>query len=121
MWGNWWTCLNLRPRFFKQINLKKNAGMSILVYIEQAEGKVKRSSLEAVSFAKALSEQEGGSVVALALGATDRGELEQLGPAGAEKVLHLSDERLSEGMIMAHAHAVAVAFEKEASKTLVLA
>lgn len=94
--------------------------MSILVYIEQAEGKIKRSSLEAVSFAKALSEKEGGAVVALALGEIAAGELEHLGPAGAEKVLHLPDERLSEGNILAHARAVAVAFEKEGAKTLVL-
>jgi len=94
--------------------------MSILVYIEQAEGKIKRSSLEAVSFAKALSEKEGGAVVALALGEIAAGELEQLGPAGAEKVLHLSDERLSEGNILAHARAAAVAFEKEGANILVL-
>ena len=43
--------------------------MSILVYIEQAEGKVKKTSLEAVSFAEALAAKTGeGDVVAIALG-----------------------------------------------------
>lgn len=95
--------------------------MSILVYIEHAEGRIKNTSLEAVSFAKALSEKEGGSVTAVALGAIEKDALAKAGAAGAEKVLHVEDDRLTEGVIQAHAQAVAVAFEKEGAKTLVLA
>jgi electron transfer flavoprotein alpha subunit len=41
--------------------------MSILVYIEHAEGKVKKTSLEAVSFANKLAAQTGeGDVIAVA-------------------------------------------------------
>jgi len=95
--------------------------MSILVYLEHSEGAIKKSSLEAVSYAKALSEQEGGKVTAVALGAISQNALSMAGSAGAEKVLHIADEKLSEGIIQAHAHAVALAFEKEAAETLVLA
>lgn len=49
--------------------------MSILVYLEQVEGAIKKSSLEAVSYAKAFSEKGGGNVTALALGAIDDTEL----------------------------------------------
>ena len=96
--------------------------MSILVYLEHAEGTIKKSSLEALSYAKALSEQEGGGkVTAVALGPISQNALAKAGSAGAEKVLHIAHEKLSEGIIQAHAHAVALAFEKEAANMLVLA
>ncbi|MBC6367817.1 electron transfer flavoprotein subunit alpha/FixB family protein [Algoriphagus sp. AK58] len=96
--------------------------MSILVYIEHAEGKVKKTSLEAVSFAHALSAKTGeGEVVAVALGTVNSAELAAVGKAGAAKVLHSGDERLNAGVIQAHATAVAQAFTKVGAKTLVLA
>jgi electron transfer flavoprotein alpha subunit len=96
--------------------------MSILVYIEHSEGKVKKTSLEAVAFANALTSQTGeGDVVAVALGSISDDELAAVGGAGAAKVLHAADSRLDAGVIQAHASAVAQAFQKEGSKTLVLA
>lgn len=96
--------------------------MSILVYIEQSEGKVKKTSLEAVSFANALAAKTGeGEVIAVALGTLDSGVLAGVGSAGAAKVLHVTDPRLSEGVIQAHASALAQAFSKVGAKTLVLA
>lgn len=96
--------------------------MSILVYIEHAEGKVKKTSLEAVSFAHALSAKTGeGDVIAVALGTLDSSELASVGKAGAAKVLHSADERLNAGVIQAHASAVAQAFSSVGAKTLVLA
>lgn len=96
--------------------------MSILVYIEQSEGKVKKTSLEAVSFAHALAAKTGeGEVVAVALGTIDSAELKSVGQSGASKVLHGSDPRLNDGLIQAHASAVAQAFKAVGAKTLVLA
>ncbi|GAA0880344.1 electron transfer flavoprotein subunit alpha/FixB family protein [Algoriphagus jejuensis] len=96
--------------------------MSILVYIEHAEGKVKKTSLEAVSYANALAAQIGErDVVAVALGTIDSAELAAVGKAGASKVLHADDARLTDGVIQAHAAAVAQAFASVGAKTLVLA
>jgi len=96
--------------------------MSILVYIEQAEGKVKKTSLEAIAFAKALANQTGeGDVTALALGTISTEELAAAGGAGAAKVMHASDARLNDGVIQAHASAIAQAFKAIGAKTLVLA
>lgn len=96
--------------------------MSILVYIEQSEGKVKKTSLEAVFFANALAAITGeGDVVAVALGTLDSGELVGVGTAGAAKVLHVTDPRLNEGVIQAHASVVTQAFKNVGAKTLVLA
>jgi electron transfer flavoprotein alpha subunit len=96
--------------------------MSILVYIEQAEGSVKKTSLEAVSFAKALSEKtNGGEVVAVALGTVSDAELSNVGTAGASKVFHVAESKLDAGVIQAHAEAVAQAYQKVGAKTLILA
>lgn len=95
--------------------------MSILVYLEQVEGLIKKSSLEAVSYAKAFSEKGGGNVIALALGAIENTELAKVGAAGAEKVLHIIDDGFSEANVQAHSRAVAAAFEKEDTTVLILA
>jgi electron transfer flavoprotein alpha subunit len=96
--------------------------MSIVVYVEQSAGKIKKTSLEAVSYGYALAAKTGeGAVVAVALGTLDSNELASIGEAGAAKVLHISDERLNAGVIQAHASAVAQAFESTGASTLILA
>jgi electron transfer flavoprotein alpha subunit len=94
--------------------------MSILVYLEHAEGAVKKSSLEAVSYAHALA-GGSGEVVAVALGAISQDELAKAGTAGASKVYHDGDDKLTAGIIQAHANAVAQVYEKAGANTLVLA
>ena len=96
--------------------------MSILVYVEQSAGKIKKTSLEAVSYGYALAAKTGeGEVIAVALGSLAADELAAIGEAGAAKVLHISDERLNAGVIQAHASAVAQAFESARASTLILA
>ena len=91
--------------------------MSILVFVEKAEGKIKKSSLEAVSFAAGMD----GDVTAIAFGSIDSSELEEAGKYGASKVLHINDERLDQGIIQAYASSIAQAMESTGSKILVLA
>jgi electron transfer flavoprotein alpha subunit len=96
--------------------------MSVLVYIEQAEGSVKKTSLGAVSYAKAMSDKLSlGDVVAVALGSISGDELAKAGPAGASKVIYVNDPKLNEGIIQAHAEAVAQIYKKVNATTLVLA
>lgn len=56
--------------------------MSVLVYIESSEGKIKKSSREAVSYGSAI-----GDVVAVCLSDVDDAELASVGKNGADKVL----------------------------------
>lgn len=91
--------------------------MAALAFVELEEGQVKKSSLEAVSYA---SEVEG-SVTAIAFGQLADGEADKVGAAGASKLLHVNDEQLATPNIMAYASAIAEAMEKEGSKLLVLA
>ncbi|MDN5211418.1 electron transfer flavoprotein subunit alpha/FixB family protein [Fulvivirgaceae bacterium BMA12] len=92
--------------------------MSILVFIEHDEGVVKKSSLEAVSYAAHL----GDSVSAIAFGSNVQvDELQNVGKAGAQKVLHVADEKFNQGIIQAYASAIAEAKEKEGATIVVLA
>jgi electron transfer flavoprotein alpha subunit len=91
--------------------------MAILVFVESADGKIKKTSLEAVAYAKAM----GGPVTAIALGAAEKSELENLGRVGAAKVLHAADEKLSQGVIQAYASVLVRAMSDEQADVLVLA
>jgi electron transfer flavoprotein alpha subunit len=91
--------------------------MSILVFVESAEGKVKKTSLEAVAYAHAM----GGPVTAIALGEIDKAELENLGKYGAQKVLHATDEKLNKGLIQVYASVLSKAFQDEQADVLVIA
>lgn len=91
--------------------------MSVLVFVESAEGKIKKTSLEAVSYAHAM----GDDVTAIALGKVDKDELEGLGKYGAKKVLHAADERLSQEVIQAYTSVLYKAMEDEKADILVLA
>jgi electron transfer flavoprotein alpha subunit len=91
--------------------------MSVLVFVESAEGKIKKTSLEAVAYAHAM----GGPVTAIALGSADADELGALGKYGANKVLHVKDERLNQGVIQAYTSVLAKAMADENADVLVLA
>ncbi|MFA0964276.1 electron transfer flavoprotein subunit alpha/FixB family protein [Roseivirga sp. BDSF3-8] len=95
--------------------------MSVLVFIESAEGEIKKSSLEAVSYGAAVAANEGTSATAIAFGSIDEAKLKEVGKAGATKVLHVNDDRLDKGVIQAYANALTQAVEKEGAKVLVLA
>jgi electron transfer flavoprotein alpha subunit len=91
--------------------------MSILVFVEGDERKVRKTSLEAVAYAKAMGEP----VTAIALGSMEKSELESLGKVGASKVLHADDERLNQGNTIAYANILTEAMKQEGVSTLVLA
>ena len=42
--------------------------MSVLVYVEQAEGKFKKSVFEAVSYAKAIADHQNTNLTAISIG-----------------------------------------------------
>ena len=90
--------------------------MNVLVFAESDEGKIRKTSLEAVAYGKAI-----GTVTAIALGNVDKAELESLGKYGAQKVLHAKDDRLSHGIIQAYTSVLAKAMEDEKADVLVLA
>ena len=59
--------------------------MSVLVFIDTQGDRIPRSAMEAVTYAKSIAAQSGGSVTAVTFG--NAGGLEQLGAQGAQKVI----------------------------------
>jgi len=66
--------------------------MSILVYIETADGAVKKSSLEVAAFAAELGKKTGSETIALAIGKIGSDQLELVGNYGIKKVIHVASE-----------------------------
>ena len=90
--------------------------MSVLVFIETEEGKIKKSSREAISYGAAI-----GDTTALVLGSAEADELASAGRNGASKVLHVNDDRLNAGLIQPYAAVIAQMMEKTGAETLVTA
>jgi len=65
--------------------------MSILVFSEQRNGKIKKHALEAISYAAAVSKSMSTNVVALSVGNVENDELAQLAKYGASKVISVND------------------------------
>ena len=69
--------------------------MSILVFLETTEGNIKKTSLDAVSYAsETVKRMGGGAVIAVAIGTISKEEAEKAGQYGAEKVFFVSDEKI---------------------------
>lgn len=94
--------------------------MSVLVYVENAEGKFKKSIFETLSYAKAIADQINTNLVAVSIGNVSSSELENLGKYGAQKVLNVNSEQLKNFINQAYASVIAKAAEKENANIVVL-
>ena len=94
--------------------------MPVLVYTENAEGKFKKSTFEAVSYARAIADKNNTSLVAISIGDVSTDELANLGKYGAEKVLNVSNEKLKNFINQAYASVIAEAAKKEGADIVVL-
>ncbi len=95
--------------------------MSVLIFAELDEGKIKKSSQEAIFYGAKVAEMTGTSATAIIVGPADDTELTLAGRFGATKVLHATDAKLTEPNGMAYATVVAAAVQQEGSKVIVLA
>jgi len=94
--------------------------MPVLVYTENAEGKFKKSTFEAVSYASAIASQNNTSLVAISIGDVPEQELKKLAKFGAEKILHVANEKLKNFVNQAYASVIAEAAKKEGADIVVL-
>ena len=65
--------------------------MSILVYAESWEGKFKKSTFEAASYANQLAKDLNTDTIAVSLGNIDKSELLKLGEYGVSKIFSYSN------------------------------
>lgn len=95
--------------------------MSVLVYVENAGGKFKKSTFEVVSYAAAVAEQLKTELVAISIGDLSQDDLSNLGKYGASRVLNVSNDKLKAFVIQAYASVISEAAKKESSSVIILA
>ena len=95
--------------------------MSVLVYVENSEGKFKKSTFEVVSYAKAVAGLLNTDLIAISIGEVKHEELSILGKYGASKVLNVNSDKLKTFVIQAYVSVISEAARKEGSDVLVLA
>ncbi len=91
--------------------------MSILIYAESAEGKFKKVAFELVSYAKKVAESLGTSVTAVTVNVSDVSELSKY---GVDKVLKVTNDKLSGFTAKAYADVIKQAAQKEHVKLVLL-
>ncbi|MEI7472882.1 MAG: electron transfer flavoprotein subunit alpha/FixB family protein [Chitinophagaceae bacterium] len=92
--------------------------MSVLVFIDQSEGHIKKSSFEAAAYAAALAQQIGTSAEGIILGnSTDN--LSNLGHYGLKKVHTISTDSLNQMDAQVYTAVIAEAVQQLAAKVVV--
>ncbi len=91
--------------------------MSILVYANTAKNKVHKSAFEAVSYGAQIAEKSGDSVTAVVVGNAD--DLDTLGKYGADKVIHVTNDKLNDFQPTLIAQAIQQAAEENNASIIV--
>jgi electron transfer flavoprotein alpha subunit len=95
--------------------------MSVLVFLENWDGRFKKLSFELVSYASRVAGMLNTPVIALSIGNVEKSELEKLGTYGAGKIIAINGPGLEVLDNQVYTSVIAGIAEKENSKVLVLA
>jgi len=95
--------------------------MSVLIFVEVAEGQIKKSSWEAISYGAQVAEKIGGKATALVVGPAEASALEQAGALGAHQVWHASQSELAQPMSLPYSQVVLEAVKKTGAEVVVAA
>jgi len=95
--------------------------MSVLVFLENWDGKFKKLSFELVSYASKVAEMLGQQAITLSIGKVDSSELEKLATYGAEKVISIENDMIKAFDEQVYTSMIAEAAQKTGANVLVLA
>ena len=91
--------------------------MSILIYAESVEGKFRKVAFELASYARKVAESLGTTVTAVTI---NTGDVSELSKYGVDKVLKVTNDKLSGFSAKAYADVIKQAAQHEGSKLIVL-
>lgn len=91
--------------------------MSLLIYAESADGKLKKVAFELASYAKKVAETLGTTVTAVTINSNNVSELSKY---GVSKVLKVTDDKLANFNAKAYADVIKQAAQKEGAKVIIL-
>jgi electron transfer flavoprotein alpha subunit len=92
--------------------------MSVLIFIDQAEGHVKKASLEALSYGAAIAAQTGTTAEGVVLGTISE-DLAALGKYGVKKIYHVNKDTLNHFDAQLYTKAIAKAVEASGATVVV--
>jgi electron transfer flavoprotein alpha subunit len=92
--------------------------MSVLIFIDQAEGHVKKASLEALSYGSKVAEQLNTSAEGVILG-TVKEDIAALGKYGVKKIHHVASEALNNFDAQVFTKAIAQAVDATGAKVII--
>jgi electron transfer flavoprotein alpha subunit len=95
--------------------------MSVLVYCENASGSFKKSTYEVLSYGASIADMLGTNMVAISIGNVAIESLSELSKYGAQKVLHVSGEKLKSFVNTAYGHIISSAAKSEEASVVVMA
>ncbi|WP_343669988.1 electron transfer flavoprotein subunit alpha/FixB family protein [Chitinophaga sp.] len=93
--------------------------MSVLIFADQAQGKIKKAAFEAIQYGAKVAQQFNTTATVLVLGEVPESELTALGNYGAGKVLHAADARLNETEGTVFTKIIAAAAEQEDADVII--
>lgn len=91
--------------------------MSILIYAESAEGKIKKVAFELASYAKKVAASMGTTVTAVTINNSNNSALAAY---GVDKVLNVSNDKLNNFSAKAYADVIAQAAKKEGTQIVLV-
>jgi electron transfer flavoprotein alpha subunit len=91
--------------------------MSILIYAESADGKIKKVALELASYAKKVAASMGTSVTAVTINNSDNSALAAY---GVDKVLNVSNDKLNNFSAKAYTDVIVQAAKKEGAQIILV-
>lgn len=94
--------------------------MSVLVFVDQHDGHIKKSALEAAAYGARLAAQTGTKASAVVLGPSEADSLKALGRYGIQRVLHAGEPLLGHFEATVFARVTAEAAEQENASIIVL-
>lgn len=94
--------------------------MSVLIFIDTADGHVKKASLEAMSYGSKIAEQIGTGAEGIVLG-TVSDDLASLGKYGVKKIHHVAGDSLNQLDAQVYTQAIAQVAEASNAKVIVFA
>jgi electron transfer flavoprotein alpha subunit len=92
--------------------------MSVLIFIDQSEGHVKKNSLEALSYGVALAQQLGTNAEGIVLGTVSE-DIAALGKYGVKKIYHVANESLNHLDAQVFTKVLAQAIENSKADTII--
>jgi len=95
--------------------------MSILVFLEKEDSKIRKTSFEAISYASEISKSQNIPVIGVVLGEMDTKEINKGSIYGCDKIIHVNNPEFNEAIINVYANTLTKLMSDEGGKIFITA